>query len=117
MASIFCTSTQQHKQNVFFQSNPRELLGQQVVVLDKFKVDKELFDRVCAQLDAIRPNLIECENYTFGELLGEDFLANLSDTESRLAILCVEHLADQTGSNLADKRGSGSHLEFLWTGQ
>jgi len=116
MANITCAA-QKHEQNAFIQSNPRKLLGQQVVVLDKFKVDEELFERVRAQLDAIRPNLIECETYDIDELLGEDFLARLSDTDCRLAGYCLQHLANQPGSDLADLCNAGNYMKFMWIGK
>jgi hypothetical protein len=117
MATLISAALEQHDLDESFQINRRKLSGQQVVVLDRFKVDEKTLEIVRAQFEAIRPHLLECENYTLGELLGEDFLAGLDDTESRLAILCMEHLADQAGSNLADRRGSGSHMKFLWTGR
>jgi hypothetical protein len=116
MATLFSAASKQHDQDARLRANRRKLSGQQVVVLDRFKVDEEMFEMVRTQFEAIRPYLLECESYTLDELLGEDFLAGLSDTESRLAILCMEHLADQADSNLADRRGSGSHMKFLWTG-
>ena len=116
MTTFSSAASQQHDQDAGFRDNRRKLSGQQVVVLDRFKVDEEMFAMVRTQFEAIRPHLLECENYTLGELLGEDFLANLSDTQSRLAVLCMKDLADQLGSSFADERGSGTHMKFLWIG-
>ena len=80
--------------------NVRKIQGQKVIVLDKFKVDENLFDRVHSQLKAIRPNLLREACYGFEDLMGAGFLQTLSKTETRLAEFCLEHLAQDQECDL-----------------
>lgn len=70
-----------------------------MVLLDKFKVDTWLFESVQDHFNEILPHLLQGSAYTWQELLGEDFAADLA-VPRHLLLLCLKLLAQQPGSQL-----------------
>ncbi len=70
-----------------------------IIVLDKFKVDTWLFETVQAHFNDILPYLLQGQDYTAQELLGEEFLADMAMPRD-IPMLCLKHLAQQPGSQL-----------------
>lgn len=77
-----------------------------VIVLDKFKVDTWLYESVQARLNEILPYLLKDRDYTWQELLGEDFLADMAMPRN-LATLCLKHLAALPDAALIDQSYPG----------
>lgn len=71
-----------------------------MVVLDKFKVDTWLFERVQSNFDAIYPYLIAGFDYTAVDLIGEPLWDDLTEIAQRQAIHCLQHLATLPESRL-----------------
>ncbi len=70
------------------------------VLLDNFQVDSQLYESVVKQYTEIRPSLISMGTYTREELLGDRFLAGLSDLGKRLADLVLKHMANEDRGEL-----------------
>lgn len=73
-----------------------------MIVSDRFKVRVDLYEHVEQQFKEIAPALLKGERYFPRDLCGEDFLAELTSADKRLATLCLKHLAQQPGSHLID---------------
>lgn len=69
------------------------------ILLGKFKVDTWLLENVQAQFNEVLPYLLQGSGYTWQELLGEDFGADLA-VPRHLHLLCLKHLAQQPDSQL-----------------
>ena len=69
------------------------------IVLCKFKVEAWLLESVQAHFDEILPYLLQGSEYTWQELLGEDFFADVA-VPRHLPLLCLKHLAQQPDSQL-----------------
>jgi|GEM_PF-6289619 len=76
--------------------NPNDVM----ILLDKFKVDTWLFESVTSHFNEMLPYLLKDSEYTWQELLGEDFWADLT-VPRHLPSLCLKHLAQQPGSQLS----------------
>lgn len=116
MTVFFSTNSNLDDQNESYQSGNTKLAGQKTIVLGKFAVKDAFIDKVRIQVNEIQPHLLECEYYPTIELLGAEFLASLSSIERRLAVYCLQHLAEQNGSTLVDKNGCGLAATYMWTG-
>ena len=71
------------------------------ILLGKFKVDTWLFESVKSDLDAILPYLLQDKDYKWQELLGEDFLADVT-MPRHIPTLCLKHLATLPDAALID---------------
>jgi len=83
-----------------------------MVLLDKFKVDTWLFESVQAHFKDVLPYLLQGSEYTWQELLGEDFGADLA-VPRHLPLLCLKHLAQQPDSQLAVMPLSGCDTTYF----
>ena len=83
-----------------------------MIVLDKFKVDAWLFESVQAHFNEILPYLLNDREYTWQELLGEDFGADLA-VPRHLHLLCLKHLAQQPDSQLTVMTLTGCDTTFF----
>ena len=77
-----------------------------MILLGKFKVDSWLLESVQARLNEILPYLLKGRDYTWQELLGEDFLADMVMPRN-LATLCLKHLAALPDAALIDQSYPG----------
>ena len=71
-----------------------------MILLDKFLVDASILESVESQLKKMYPYLLPANDYTWQELLGEDFWADMPDLPIHLAGICLKHLAEQPSAQL-----------------
>src|ERR1035437_6832124 len=83
-----------------------------MIVLDKFTVDTWLYESVQDRLNEILPYLLKGRDYTWQELLGEGYLADMA-IPRHLPTLCLKHLAQQPGSQLTVMPLTGSDTTFF----
>jgi len=72
----------------------------QMVLLDKFKVESWCFESVVSQLESTLPILLRETDYTWQDLLGEDFWVDMCGLPSHLPSICLQHFAQQPDSPL-----------------
>lgn len=82
------------------------------LVLNKFKIDTWLVESVQAHFDEILPYLLQGSEYTWQELLGEDFFADVT-MPRHLAMLCLKHLATLPDAALIDRSYPGCDTSFF----
>ena len=82
------------------------------IVLDKFKIDTWLLESVKSDLDAMLPYLLQDKDYKWQELLGEDFLADVT-MPRHIPTLCLKHLATLPDAALIDRSYPGCDTSFF----
>jgi hypothetical protein len=71
-----------------------------VVILNKFNVDTLFLEMVRSQFEEMLPFLMIGRDYSWQELLGEDFMADLSGLPKSLASLSLLHISEQPEARL-----------------
>ncbi len=85
----------------------------QAILLDKYLVDVEFFNRIVEQYREIRPNLMSTCVYEPIDLIGREFSSELTAPEKRLALLCLEHMASLPDTEFFDCSMEDSEPSFM----
>lgn len=71
-----------------------------VLILNKYRVDGYLYASVKLRLEDVQRHLVPGTFYSAEELLGTSYWSSLSDIGQRLAMACLEHIAELEDGNL-----------------
>jgi hypothetical protein len=88
--------------------DPMPGFAHSVVLFGRFLVDTAIVESVEVQLKRMYPYLLPVNDYTWQELLGESFWVDRPDLPIQLAVVCIQHLAEQPDSKLTVSRNSGN---------
>ncbi len=71
-----------------------------MVLLGKYLVEADVLIMVKRQVKRMRPFLMPANDYTWQDLLGDDFWSDRPDLPIQLAKICLQHLAHERHSLL-----------------
>lgn len=94
------------------QSAALDPMEKNIVMLDRFNIQVWFFDMVKHRFEEMLPYLIPDAYYTWQDLLGEEFLSDLS-MPNHLASICLQHLAKQADSALTVYGHAGPGTTFF----
>ena len=86
----------------------------QTIVFGKFQVDAFLLESVQARFNEVLPYLLAYCEYTWQEILGEDFWLDMG-VPKHFPLMCLKHLAQQPGSHLIVSPFSDGDTTFFET--
>jgi hypothetical protein len=112
MTTLLTNTYRKHDNNQNTKPIRRNIIGQRMLIVGKFKIDIKLYDAVNSLLSGIRPSLIEEQSYSLVELLGKDFVAKLNAVEKRLAEICLDDLVYESGGSVSV---SDEGKTYLWS--
>lgn len=107
MAKLTLTSTSNRQaDNVGAARDPMDPEGT-MILLGKFKVEKEYFEIIESRVSDIFPFLLAEVDYAAQDLIGQDLWAELTGFGQRQAVLCLQHMATVPGAGLTDMSSTG----------